>query len=472
MKFKAFALLTVLALAVALLGAASPVSAAAFGTSFVTSITYMNVGTGPATITLTFYDENSATPILIPLPDLAVNAGASINVGGVTSVAAGFKGSAVMSSDQPLAATMVQLPPVGSAVKNRPLSNGFSGGASYVLIATALKNTFATNSIISVQNVDTVGADVTVNFVPVGGTAVPITVTNLPSGAAKYFDLNTIGSLGGSFNGSVQITSVKTGTTTPGSVVATSLEASTANNNVYAFEGIATTSDTIYMPSAFCNYGGAISSAYAIQNTSTTASVDIKVTYSNGNNETKTAVGPGAKVSLSGCSAGNPNGFIGSAVVTTVPAGGAIVGIAKITGNGLSTAFVGVGDGAAKLYAPYVRYTEAHWLDGTKQRTFIAIQNVGGADLAAGAVTIKYYDKDGNLVGTDTNAAALVVGGKFSSAARNVGPVAAEFGYIGTTFGGSAVIEGPVGSKLAVVARVQTSTGGTSTVGEDYNGIP
>lgn len=486
MKFKAFALVTVLALVLALFGAASPASAAAYGTQFVTSITYMNVGTGPASITLTFYATESSTPILINLTGvgtslpsgLAANAGASIYVGSVGSVAAGFKGSAVMSSDQPLAATMVQVPPAAGAVKNRPLSNGFSGGGAYVLIPTALKGLADTNSVLSIQNVDTVGADLSVKFVPVSGSPVTKTFSNLPAGSAKYYDLGTMaGDLGATFNGSVQITAVKTGTATPGSVVATSLEANygttASQNNVYAFEGIAVATDTIYMPSAFCNNPGGIYSAYAIQNTGA-APIDIKVTYSNGNNETKAAVGPGAKVSLNGCgSSGSLNaaGWYGSATVTTVPAGGTIAGIAKIYGNGLSTAFVGVSEGSTKLYLPYVRYTTAHWADGTKQRTFIAVQNVGSSALAAGDVTVKFYDKDGLLVGTDT-LGAIAVGGKLSSNPSKLGAVAAEFGYAAAGTGGAAVVEGPAGSKLAVIARVQTSTGGTTTVGEDYNGIP
>jgi hypothetical protein len=99
----------------------------------------------------------------------------------------------------------------------------------------------------------------------------------------------------------------------------------------------------------------------------------------------------------------------------------------------------------------------------------IAIQNVGG-NLAAGSVTVVYFDKDGNKVGTDT-LGAIANGAKLSSNASKIGAAGAEFGYIGGSFGGAVIVQGPVGSQLVVVARVETKVG-SGTVGEDYNGIP
>jgi len=138
-----------------------------------------------------------------------------------------------------------------------------------------------------------------------------------------------------------------------------------------------------------------------------------------------------------------------------------------VFGGGLSTAFLGFTSGASKVALPYIRWTTEHWYDGTRQRAFIAIQNVG-ADLPADAVTVKYYDKAGVLVGTDT-LGAIPSGAKVNSNAGNIG--AAEFGYYTDgTFGGSAIVEGPAGSALAVIVRIQTRVGSTS-VAEDYSGI-
>lgn len=471
MTRKMLSLFLALVFVIALAGFATPVNAGGYGTTFVTSITYQNVGTGVATVSLDFYSEGDSTPITITRPDLAAGAGTSLYVGGLTEITSGFLGSAIMSSNQPIVATLVQIPSSVS-VLNRPLSSGFSSGSSYVLIPTVLKNTFDVNSVFTVQNVDSVGADVTLTFVPADGSPnTPYTITNLPAGAAQYIDMGNFPTISAStFNGSVKINSVQTGTATLGSVVATSMELQVTGNNVYAFEGAAEGGSTIYMPSALCNFGpnSDTSSAYAVQNTSS-GSVDVQVDYSNGNTDGPYSVAAGSKRSFDGCGASNPVGFIGSAKITAT--GGDIVAVGKIYGGGLSTAFLGFPSGGTKIALPYVRWTEAHWIDGTRQRAYIAIQNVGGSDLADGAVTVKYYDKNGVLVGTDT-LGPIVVGGKVNSNASTIGVDGYEFGaYSDGSFGGAAIVEGPTGSELAVVVRVTTYVGGGNSVGEDYTGV-
>jgi len=474
MKARLFSIVIVLSLLAAAVGLVTPVQAAAYGTSFVTSITYQNIDTAPTTsIIINFYPENTGIPIQIQRPNLDPNAGTSVYVGGLSDLGTSFKGSAVLMSDKKLAATLVQIAPSGSPVKNRPLSNGFSVGSDYVLVPSVLKNAFNETSIVTVQNVDTDPADITLTFVPVGGGSnIHSTIDNLPSGAAKYVDLGTWGDITvSSFNGSLKINSVKHGTSTPGSVVATSLEASITTNDVLAFEGATTSAPTIYMPSAQCKFGpgSSTNTAYGVQNTSD-GDVQVTVNYSNGHVDGPYTLGPGAKRSFDGCGASNPAGFNGSATISAT--GGNIVAVGKLYGGGLSTAFLGFTSGAEKIALPYVRWTEAHWTDGTRQRAYIAIQNVGASDLAAGQVTVKYYDKNGNLVGTDT-LGAIPIGAKVNSNAGKLGTVGYEFGaYSDGSFGGSAIVQGPSGSQLAVVVRINTYATSTTMYGEDYTGIP
>lgn len=475
MKVKLLSLAMILALVATMFSYTGSVKAVAFGTSFVTSITYQNVGTGSATIQLTFYAGDSATPIPISLDPLAAGAGSSIYLGSVSSVTSGFQGSAVMESSQPLVAVLVQVPPSSGTLKNRPLSSGFSAGAPYVLVPTVLKQAFNTNSIFTVQNVDTVANNLVVDFIPVSGTAVQETVASLPSGAAHYFDMSKDSKIPAGFNGAVQIHATKSTSAAganDGAVVATSMELATNSDSVYAFEGATTSGNTIYMPSAFCKYrGGLVNSFYAVQNTDPAADAAVTITYSSGAKEGPVTIKAGAKDSFPGCGKSgtvNAAGFLGSAVITST--GGKIVAIAKIQGSGISSAFLGFTDGAEKIALPYVRWTVAHWTDGTKQRANIAIQNVGGSDLAAGSVTVKYYDVNGTLVGTDT-LGAIPVGGKANSNATKIGAAGNEFGFTGTKIGGGAIVQGPAGSKLAVVVRVESFITGGS-VGEDYNGTP
>lgn len=266
------------------------------------------------------------------------------------------------------------------------------------------------------------------------------------------------------FNGSLQVFATKDETTEGANVVASALELSITGTGAYAFEGASDFATTIYMPSALCKFNGVQTSSYAVQNT-TAGNVDVTVEYAGGGTAGPVTLAAGAKQSFNACDV-NASGYIGSAVITAT---GDIVAMGKVFGGGLSTAFLGFNNGVAQVALPYVRWTTAHWFDGTRQRAYIAIQNVG-ASLDAGEVTVKYYDKTGALVGTDT-LGAIAAGAKANSNAGNIGAAAAEFGYYTDgTFGGSAIVEGPTGAQLAVIVRVQSRVGADS-VAEDYSGI-
>ncbi len=461
-----------------LLTAVTLVSGQAYTTSFVTSITYQNVGTSDATVTFNFYNEASGTPITVNRT-LPAGAGSSLYVGGLTgseALPSGFQGSAVMSSDQPLVATLVQIPQ-SSTVKNRPLSNGFSSGASQVLIATVLKNTFGVNTRFSVQNVHTTNIDIKVNFYPVG-SATPIveSVNNIPPGAAKYFDAGQLASLGSSFNGSAIVEATESGTTTPANVVVSALELSISGVQASAYEGVNSGARTVYMPTALCNVFGGQTSYYAVQNTSRTNSTTVTVQYSNGNTDNAT-IGPGQKASFSGCNV-NPAGFSGAATITSSTTD--IVVIGKVAGAGVYSAFLGETAGYAKLALPYVRWTsDANYNTGKRQRAYIAIQNIGSSTV--NNVQVKYMNKNGEVVGIHT-ISSIAPGAKANSTAINAtlqpGHSAIELEEFGTPdanpgggYGGAVFVEGPSGSQLAAIVRVASKVG-TQLVAEDYNGIP
>ena len=458
----------------------SMVSAQAYSTPFVTAITYQNVGNGNATIQFSFYNEISGTPIIVTRT-LPQNAGSSLYVGSLTGSEAlppGFQGSAVMSSDQPIVATLVQIPQ-STTVKNRPLSNGFSEGASEVLIASVLKNTFNTNTRFSVQNADSTNIDITVKFYPAsGGGPIIITENNIPPGSAKYFDAGSLSALGTSFNGSAVVSAVQSGTSTPANIVASALELQISDVGARAFEGISGGAATVYMPTALCNYFGT-TTFYAVQNVDPSNSTDVTVTYSNGNTDTASSIGPGQKYSFNTCNV-NPNGFSGAATITST--GANIVAIGKVGGAGRYTAFLGEISGSSRLALPYVRWTsDANYNSGVRQRAFIAIQNIG-SDLGPGTVLVKYMNKNGDIVGIHT-LGAIASGAKANSKAIDAtlqsGHSSIELEEFGTPdanpgggFGGAAIVEGPSGSQLVAVVRISSVVGGGNIVAEDYNGIP
>jgi hypothetical protein len=77
----------------------------AYDTPFATSITFQNVGTGPANVQFSFYNEKAASPTVVNRNDIAAGSGSSLFVGGLSGGEAlppAFKGSAVLSANQPV----------------------------------------------------------------------------------------------------------------------------------------------------------------------------------------------------------------------------------------------------------------------------------------------------------------------------------------------------------------------------------
>jgi hypothetical protein len=462
MKIRLITLVTILAIAFAGI-MPTPALAGAYDTAFTTSITYQNVSNRTSTsVQILFYaDQNATAPITITRPNLAAGAGTSVFIGGLGEINPGFRGSAIMQSDVQLVATLVQLPQGSQTVRNRPLSNGFSSGSSQMLIATVLKNQFDTNTVFSVQNVGNSATTVLIRFYNTQAQQVHTISQAIQPGGAYYVDAGQIGQLGAQFNGSAVVEGGG------GQIIASAMELAVQGINASAFEGVGQGSTTFYMPSALCEAFGGTNTSYAIQNTSLTDSANVTVTFSNGATASAN-IGPGAKSSFIACQAqGMTQNFNGSAVITSnVP----VIAIGKAYGLGLSTAFVGVSEGAARIAVPYVRWASAaNWAAGTQQRVNLTIQNIGAADLAAGSVRVDYIDRDGNVVGTHT-LGAITSEGKVNSNPADGGLT--EFGvYPGGQFGGGAMVVGPNGSQLAVVARVSTQVAAGQFASEDYNGI-
>jgi hypothetical protein len=446
-------------------------SAQAYATAFTTSITYQNVGTAATTgLQILFYaSPTTTTPIPIDRPNLAAKAGTSLFIGSLTEITPGFEGTALLQADQPIVATLVQLPQGSATVKNRPLSNGFSSGAPTALIATVLKNQFNTNSIFSVQNTDTELNTVTVTFYDTSAAEIDTITQDLESGAGFYVDAGLEAGLNASFNGSAVVTAERADTS-DGSIIASVMELGTNTVNASAFEGVSAGGTTYYMPSALCAAFGGTFTSYAVQNTSLTTSTNVTVEYSNGATQTQ-AIGAGAKKSFIACDAtGMTTNFNGSATVTSDTT--AVIAIGKAYGLGLSTAFIGASTGAEEIALPYVRWaSDANWAAGTQQRVNLTIQNIGSTDIPANSIIVQYVDKFGVVVGTHTLSSVLAAGAKLNSNASNAGLT--EFGVYGDgTFGGGVIVIGPAGSQLAVVARVSTQVSAGAFASEDYNGQP
>lgn len=433
--------------------------------NFSTSITYQNIGTAVAHPTILFYQEGSTKPITIARPDLAVGASATVSVGSLSTGSTGFKGSAVVKSDVPLAVLMTQIPDT-STVKSRPMATGSSSGLADFWSLEIQKTTDVTS--ISVQNVDSKENDITMTFYG-SGTPVTITKTKIPSGGSVFLKTTDIAELTAASYYAIHITSTRTGTTTAGKIIGVQMLWSGNPATNTAIEGLSQSGKKLFMPYAMCSSTAGMTTSYYIFNTDPTTSTSVKVSYNSGKSETKT-LAPLKGGWFNACTPSKTvAGFSGYATVTSTNT--AVLAQGLIKNGGVNTRFFGQTVGTSRLAVPLANYSASQYSTQVRQQTSIAIMNLGSA-LAANTVKILYYDKNGILVGTHS-LGAIGAGGKATSSPASVGAAGNEFGYYsdGTT-GGSAIIQGPAGSNLMATVYVSSVTGKNTYTGEIYNAIP
>ena len=499
---KLFSLALVLAMAFAVFGGISTASASARTASWVVSITYQNVGSAATTVEVDFYEEGSTTAIPFePLGTgntLAAGAGASFFIGKVSGVAEGFRGNAVMKSQQPLVATVVQFSQ-DAGFKMRLLSNAFqsSDGSTQYLISTTLLNKFDRVTVFSIQNTQATDVTATVKFYDAddnGKLASSIDHT-VKANSSKYIEMDNTADTGLAasttvFNGSAIIT------VPSGAVVAAASELYTNRDVAANFEGlpVAGAANTMYLATALCQKFS-LDTFYAVQNASLTDNANITVTYKNLDGSTKATdgpflIGPGQKKSINTCKPNDSTvmtGFSGAATITTGAGEAPITVIGKAQCSvapgtcasdkvDVFTAFLGEAQGYSKIAMPFIRWGSdarfnAPTNNGGVQRAFIAIQNLGSSDIK---VDVKYYDKNGGLAATEVlDIAANSKGNSnaFKAGALGFGSMnPGEFGYYTDgSFGGSVIAEAnsanPTAKFIAVV-RVQHPG-----AGEDYNAV-
>ncbi len=431
--------------------------------TYSTTITYQNIGSDTAHVTLLFYPEDSNSPISISRPDLAVGASATVSVGSLGS-STGFRGSAVVKADMQLAVTMTQIPN-NSDIKSRPMASGFIQGSSEIWFPFALKETPGT--IISVQNVDQKPVNLKLTFYSTNGT-VTINKNNVAVGSAAYFNLDTMDELSvGAYD--VYVKATRTGSDDIGKIAGLQINQTSSAEGTYATESLSQAGKKIYMPAAMCYGVSGFSTSYYIYNTSLTESTTVTVLYNSGKKGTLT-LSPNYGTWYHACMpSGTQSGYNGSAVITSNNTN--IIAWGHIKNNGLIASFTGQTVGSNVLAVPYVVYSASKYTNSTRQRTMIYIQNLGSS-LAKGAVKVKYYDKNGNLVGTHS-LGSMGNGARIESNPTSIGSAGSEFGYYSDgTSGGSAVIEAPAGSNIMAVAWVHWNPSKDLYRGEAYNAIP
>ncbi len=160
-------------------GSARPASAFFF--SYTSGIQVQNLAATNASIVITFYDAAGATA---GTTSDTIPANGSMTYFPLSAVPAGFNGSAVVSSDQQVAAVVNVLGNNGVAAASYI---GFSAGGTTLQIPLLMKGNFGFNTWFKVQNTGSAATNITANYSD-GTTA---TQNNIAPGASATFDQAT-----------------------------------------------------------------------------------------------------------------------------------------------------------------------------------------------------------------------------------------------------------------------------------------
>jgi hypothetical protein len=449
-----------------------------------------------ATIQITYYNADG----LIAATQTTLAGGALITIpagGSLTfydgfngSVAigapAGFRGSVVISSDQPIAAiTNLTGASLGESY------SGFSTGAQVVGVPLIMRGNSGYNTSLTIQNVGSLPTTVTVTYTPGSiGTAASDS-GSIPPGASLTFDQTNKTELGTTFIGSASISA-----TAGGSIVAIVNE--TTGTNLLTYNGFTGGATSIAVPLLFANNSG-FYTGLTVQNIGgQTASVTITYTP----NVISTASDPNAcgtpPAKLVSLDAGKSANFIqaaGGGTPSTAPfddffatcryVGGATISNAtqplvaivnEITTQGnQSSSYESFSVAAATntIKIPQLQANNSGIYSSSQ------VLNVGGAPAS---VTITYGANsatgDGVCGALTPRTVTIANGGSFTfqqagnNATAGLNTSEGTDGQFTTCrFVGSATISAPVGSKIVAIANILAPTTIYSDGLFTYNGF-
>ncbi|HET9222378.1 MAG TPA: hypothetical protein VFO07_07740, partial [Roseiflexaceae bacterium] len=189
---KGFKVILAAALLMALALVGVPSAGAQMAITWTTGFQVQNLSATAANVSITFYDGatgNALTPF-----NAVIAANASTNFfpldggAGRPSVPAGFSGSAVISSDQPVAAILNIL---GNGTAYGGSASGISAGSTTVGLPLIQKNNGGFQTWFSLQNAGSTNATVSVAFKPrdaASGSAFTVSNLTVKPGAAITLD--------------------------------------------------------------------------------------------------------------------------------------------------------------------------------------------------------------------------------------------------------------------------------------------
>ncbi len=390
------------------------------------AINLQNTGTGVATTTIQFYNPDGSVEYTYTPDPLSVDGSVSIYIPGVVTGLSSGQYSVVVSSDQPVLATVNTGSTNSTSAPWTAYSyEGFdqSQAATTLYFPGNYNDYYDIYSEIVLQNTGTASATITGKFLRANGTVIEAALdmgTIQPNASQVYPMTSLLPSQSGNVNGifGAVITSSE-----PIVGVANHWRSTPASGTA-SYSAFTSGSSTLYAPSLSNNYYG-YGSALTVQNVGTGNAVGT-ITYSNGTVDTFNLVEGAARSyyqpANSALPSGNVNGVFGAKVVAT---SGEIVGLVSasiMTGsNGdyasynapsVASPSVSIPSVTSDYYGLFVAVTVQNTDD--TQATNVKITYANGSSRTfnnvapGGVVNILHLDNAGDILATRTATSAVV----------------------------------------------------------------
>jgi hypothetical protein len=363
---------------------------AQLGETDISSFTVQNIDTTDATVTVRFIQEDGTeiTPTVLnaskPNP-FTLTPGSSFEIylpGIPDAQLPNGRYSVVIESNAQVVA-IANLIGQGARYFNGSYS-GFSDGATEFYLPGVVHNYYGWYSLISVQNVGSGPADVTVTITCANGTTGTLTQNDVPQNASKHFDLETMVPTGftaaTSCNGSAAITSDQP-------VVVVDNQSVPANGNTQSYGGVATGYPRLFAPALYTNYYG-WNASLNIRKLDAGATT-VTVTYSDGGTSSCSLTDAVPSCLLYMPSVHPTAGYYGATIAAS-PANN-LVAIVNAANGSQAQTYNAIGSGTGTVGIPSVMKSYYGW------NTSFTCQNVG---TVATTMNISYAGYAGNAYDT------------------------------------------------------------------------
>jgi hypothetical protein len=346
----------------------------------------------------------------------------------------GFNGSVVVSSDRPVVAIANTL---GNSTQYAASTEGFSEGATSVMLPLIMRNNGGYYTWFNVQNTGSGAASVTVQYVPgSSGTGHTSTPVSIPPGASYTFNQRDLTAIGSKFVGSAIVTSDQP-------VVATVMQVGETYKNMMGYNGFTDGSGSVSLPLIMANNSGYFT-GYQVQNVGSTSAL-VTITY--GANLAGSFAPAADTVTLAPDqsatfiqSGGQWTGtFVGSATITCSEPVVAIVNQVKQTGTPLGTAYNGFDPALAtdKVSAPLIMANNNGYYTG------VQVMNVGSG---TASITLDYGPNVAGSFAPASEVATIAPGNSYNS-------IQAGGAWGSNKYVGSITVTGGGGDQLVMIVN-------------------